>query len=92
MRPVGVSGFREGQAAARSVANVAPTWNVEAAIGNLAGAFRLPRAGQDALKVALIRENFAFHHRANPFFRHRCGLARVACEDLLRPEDLAGSR
>ena len=53
MRPVGVSGFREGQAAARSVANVAPTWNVEAAIGNLAGAFRLPRAGQDALKVAL---------------------------------------
>ena len=87
-RSVDAAEFMEGRAAKCMTPFVAPAWNVEAAIGNLAGAFRLPGEEQDALKVALIRENFAFHHRANPRFRRRCELARVAPEDLLRAEDL----
>jgi len=62
--------------------------NVEAVLGNLAAAFRMPKAERDALKVTLIRETFAFHHAANPHFRRRCDRDRVAPDDLRDEVDL----
>jgi long-chain-fatty-acid---luciferin-component ligase len=62
--------------------------NVEAVIGNLATAFRLPKAEQDALKLKLIRENFAFHYEANAYFRQQCDLHQVTPVDLHGMDDL----
>jgi long-chain-fatty-acid---luciferin-component ligase len=57
-------------------------------IGNLAAAFRLPKAEQDALKVALVRETFAFHYEANAYFRRQCDASRVTPDDLDGVDDL----
>jgi long-chain-fatty-acid---luciferin-component ligase len=66
-----------------------PSWNnVEAVIGNLALAFRLPKAQQDALKVALVRAALACHYPTNPHFRRLCDANRLAPADLQRVDDL----
>jgi long-chain-fatty-acid---luciferin-component ligase len=57
-------------------------------IGNLATAFRLPRAEQDALTVHLVRQSLAFHYAANPMFRRQCDLNRVTPDDLHHVGDL----
>jgi long-chain-fatty-acid---luciferin-component ligase len=65
-----------------------PAWNADAVIGNLAAAFRLPAAEQDALKVALLRESVAFHQEANPYFRRQCDRSGLTPGDLRGVEDL----
>ncbi len=62
--------------------------DVDAAVGNLAAALRLPTAEYDALKVRLIRETFTLHYEANPAFRRQCDQAGVASGDLRGPDDL----
>jgi long-chain-fatty-acid---luciferin-component ligase len=57
-------------------------------IGNLAAAFRLPQAEQDALKVELLRESVALHYNANPYFRRQCDLHRITPDELHGVDDL----
>jgi long-chain-fatty-acid---luciferin-component ligase len=62
--------------------------DVDAVLGDLARAFRLPKVQRDALKVAVIRRAFAFHHANNPDFRRRCDRERIAPDDLRGAADL----
>jgi long-chain-fatty-acid---luciferin-component ligase len=61
---------------------------VEAVIGNLSLAMRLPAANRDALKVELVRQSVAFHYQANPLFRRQCELQQLTPDRLLTVADL----
>jgi long-chain-fatty-acid---luciferin-component ligase len=62
--------------------------NVEAVIGNLPAVFRLPPSEIDALKVELVRDSFAHHYRANPWFRGQCDRQPLTPDDLHEIADL----
>jgi long-chain-fatty-acid---luciferin-component ligase len=68
----------------------ATAWNdnVESVIGNLPTAFRLAQPELDALKVELVRDSFAFHYRANAWFRCECERRQLAPGDLHGLADL----
>jgi long-chain-fatty-acid---luciferin-component ligase len=61
---------------------------VEAVIGNLSAAFRLAQPELDMLKTDLIRDSFAFHYRANAWFRRECGHRQLTPDDLQQFGDL----
>src|SRR5437762_2985348 len=62
--------------------------NVEAVIGNLPAVFRLPHSAIDVLKVELVRDSFAFHYQANPWFRRECDRQQLTPDDLHETADL----
>jgi long-chain-fatty-acid---luciferin-component ligase len=61
---------------------------VDAVIGNLSTALRLPKSDREAVKVELLRQSVAFHYQANPPFRHLCELEQLKPDQLLTAADL----
>lgn len=61
---------------------------MDAMIGTMADAFRLPADRQDALRVELVRESLDHHYGACAYYRALCESARFAPEDLRTAADL----
>lgn len=64
------------------------TLTIDDILGNLPHVARLPKADHDALKLALIRQNFAMHYERNDFFRAQCEATGMTAEALQSLQDL----